>query len=498
MKHIYLFSAIISFLLLTSCGDGWLDGLGPVEEAETEKSLNTPTEAEYALNGVYTLFRNYQYYGARYTYYGDAKGEDMQARNDSKRVARYYLYTWNAINAPSNFWSYPYKVIRNANNIINFTDRLSDKEMEESSNQDIRGQALTMRAMAHFDLVKVYGKPYTSDNGASPGVPIVKNLLANTEKPSRNTVAEVYTQIITDLEEASGLLSKSVKNGKLNWFANQLLLARTYLYKGDNGKAFEVATNLISEAKGKYSLFSNAEYVDAWKKFEGSEFLFTIFNSADEIEDSKEFVSYLMHSKGYDDISLTEDYLNLFEEDEGENVPLKIQNKGKMKDIRLKVLEFKKETNDKKEVIRVAYYLLKYISPDYKVSNIPVLRLSEAYLIAAEAAIKNSNKKDAATYLNAIVQRANPDKEIAEEDVTLDMVLIERRKELVGEGHRLFDATRNNQTITRNVTRDSHYSSLLKEETLKITSSYFGTLMPIPTGEMNTNPNMVQNPGFGN
>ncbi|NDV59593.1 RagB/SusD family nutrient uptake outer membrane protein [Bacteroides sp. 519] len=477
MKQIYLFSIIAGILLLfSSCGNGWLDEMVPQEEVETEKSLNTATEADYMLNGIYTVFRNYQYYGARYTYYGDAKGEDMQARGDSKRVARYYLLTWNAVNAPSNFWSYPYTVIRNANNVIKFTNKFDGDELTNEL-KNIKGVALTMRAMAHFDLVKVHGMPYTKDNGASLGVPVITEILPNNAKPARNTVAEVYTQVIKDLEDASTLISKSKSDGKLNWFATRLLLSRAYLYKGDNTKAYEISTELIAEAtKGNtYRLFTNKEYGDAWKQQTGSEYFFVIMNDAAEISDSKEFISYLMHRSGYDDISLSSDFMKIMDEDPD--------------DVRHKIIDRYSESNSR-------WYLGKYLSPSYSVSNIPVLRISEAYLIAAEAAIKLNDKTAATEYLNAIVTRANPEKSVSEDEVDLDRILLERRKELVGEGHRLFDAMRNNKKIIR--AGKSHSSSLLTSQTKEFDWDFPLILMPIPRTEMNVNSNLVQNPGFGN
>jgi hypothetical protein len=475
MKHIYLFSIIAGLLLLFSgCGNDWLDEMVPQTSAETEKSLTTLTEAEYALNGIYDLYREYQYYGARFTYYGDAKSEDMQTRGDSKRVAKYYLFLFNAVDAPSNFWSFPYKAIRNANNIISFTDKYAATDSEKVKFSNIRGQALTMRAMSHFDLVKIYGMTYTKDNGASPGVPVVTESLSNDAKPARNTVAEVYAQVIKDLEDASALISKARNDGQLNWFATRLLLARAYLYKGDDAKAYEVSADLLKQAEGtSFRLFTNGEYAKAWSQQTGSEYFYVIYNSADEISDANEFISYLMHRSGYDDLSLSSDYLTLIDEDED--------------DVRRKIIE-RYATN--------RYYLQKYAAPDYKVSNIPVLRISEAYLIAAEAAVKLNDRENAAGYLNAIVSRANPEKSVTADDMTLEKVLNERRKELVGEGHRLFDAMRNNQTVERRGA--SHSSALLTAETRTFNRDFYKILMPIPRGEMTVNPNMVQNPGYGN
>lgn len=475
MKQIYLFSTIVSFLFLFSaCGNDWLDEMTPQTSTETEKSLTTLTEAEYALNGIYDLYRNYCYYGARYTFYADAKSEDMQARGDSKRVAKYYLFTFNAVDAPSTFWSYPYKAIRNANNIIAFSEKYTAIESEKAQFNNIYGQALTMRAMSHFDLVKVYGMPYTKDNGASLGVPVVTESLENDAKPARNTVAEVYAQIIKDLEDASGLISKSRNDGQLNWFATRLLLARAYLYKGDHAKAYEVSSDLLKQAEGtSFKLFSNSEYKSAWSQQTGSEYFYVIYNTSEEISDANEFISYLMHRSGYDDLSISSDYMDLIDEDEN--------------DVRGTIIE-RYATN--------RFYLQKYVAPDYRVSNIPVLRISEAYLIAAEAAVKLDNKENAAEYLNAIVSRANPEKSVSAADMTLERVLIERRKELVGEGHRLYDAMRNNQTIERKGA--SHTSALLTNETRTFNRDFYNILMPIPRGEMNVNPNMVQNPGYGN
>ncbi len=81
-------------------------------------------------------------------------------------------------------------------------------------------------------------------------------------------------------------------------------------------------------------------------------------------------------------------------------------------------------------------------------ANIPIVRLSETYLNAAEAAVKNGDATKAAKYLKAIALRGNPDYSMPAK-VTLDDVLEERRKELIGEGHRMFDLLRNNLRVTR-------------------------------------------------
>ena len=359
--------------------------------------------------------------------------------------------------------------------IFPYTDRFDEKEMSEQL-KHIKGEALTIRAMAHFDLVKVYGMPYTKDNGTSLGVPVVTTRLETDAKPARNTVAEVYAQIIRDLEAASPLMHTRKEDARINWYGNRLLLARAYLYMGNNGKAYEVAADLISKAEAdkNYGLVPAERYQAMWESDVCPEFLFVLINNADEVSNSKEFIGYLTHRSGYDDLALSSDYINLLDEDP--------------KDERHKII-------DKYKPKSYRWYLKKYNYPTYKYANIPVLRLAEAYLIAAEAAVKLDDKINATLYLNRIVQRANPKKEVTAEEISLERVLKERRKELVGEGHRLFDAMRNNQTIERKGT--SHNSDLLLPETRKYDWNYYKIVLPIPQSEINVNPNMVQNEGYG-
>jgi hypothetical protein len=105
-----------------------------------------------------------------------------------------------------------YYVILQSNNLLAALDEDLVKIVSESDQtavNNIKGQALFVRALAHFDLVRIYGYPYLKDNGASPGAAIVTEVLNAKDQLVRNTVAEVYTQVIQDLTQASTLMSKS-------------------------------------------------------------------------------------------------------------------------------------------------------------------------------------------------------------------------------------------------------------------------------------------------
>ncbi len=471
--------ALSASLLFTGCGNAWLEEAQPSTSTESSEAIKSARDAQYALNGIYDILRGYEYYGARMTYYADVTGEDLLANGDTKRTAKYYLFDWNEDTAPSSLWYQPYRVLRNVNNILDYTNSLSEASLTDEL-RDIKGQALALRGMAHFDLVKVYGKPYTMDGGASLGVPIQLVKSEPTSKPSRNTVKEVYTQIIKDLDDAVKLLGIARNDGKINKFAAQQLLARAYLYTGQDQLAYNHATTLITDAaasKAKYVLWSNADYSTVWAKDFTSEILFQLsLTKTEPGPKSKENMGNLMWRSGYDDIVLSNDYLDLINADPA--------------DVRHKIIT--KYTNSKKVDF---YYLNKYPgntaageNPEF--ADIPVLRLSEAYLIAAEAAVKLTDNLNALKYLNAIVTRANPAK-VLSGTVTLDRVMEERRRELVGEGHRLFDAMRNDMRIERKGA--NHVSPLLRPETKSFDRSFSKILMPIPRGEVDTNPNVKPN-----
>ena len=129
------------------------------------------------------------------------------------------------------------------------------------------------------------------------------------------------------------------------------------------------------------------------------------------------------------------------------------------------------------------------------VSSVPVLRLSEVYLIAAEAAVKDGDVANAEKYLNKIVERANPAATVATDGVNLDRILTERRKELMAEGHRFFDLIRNKRDIVRKMSVrvfDPNGTPLF------IGWQDYRILFPIPIDEINANPNITQNPEWKN
>lgn len=463
----------------TSCGNEWLN-LEPSTSIDTETSINILSDVEFTLNGIYSDMQSSDAYTGRLVYYGDVTGDDMQAVSLSKRTGDYYNLGFTKDNGPSSHWKNLYSFIQNTNLILNNIDRI-DATDDEEYRDDLKGQALAIRGMALFDLTRIFGYPYTKDNGASLGVPIVSDSEGIDSKPARNTVAECYNQVIGDLTAAVSLLSGDFNKGKINKWAAMSLLSRVYLYKGDNKNALAMAEAAIEGAEGEgWELWSHDDYALAWAEdataIAPGEVLFEIVNTTTD-SPGKESMGYLNSKSGYDDMCITSSFYALLLED--------------LDDVRLKLLSF-----DGKKYA----YVFKYQPQEGEViqdANVPLIRLAETYLNAAEAAVKLGDNETAVKYLDPIVRRANPDKTVEGMTLTLEDVLNERRKELVAEGHRMFDIIRNGMTVERfDVPNSAIKNTKHFSKNMEFDWSFYKIVLPIPKAEMDTNPNMVQNPGY--
>ena len=206
--------------------------------------------------------------------------------------------------------------------------------------------------------------------------------------------------------------------------------------------------------------------------------LFEIINLTDD-SPGKESLGYLHNPNGYSDIAVTGSFYKLLTEDPN--------------DVRAKLISISGKRG----------YVNKYQPQEgenIKDANIFLVRLSETYLNAAEAAVKTGDNTKAIKYLDAIVKRANPAKTVTGTTITLDRVMTERRKELVGEGHRMFDALRDGGSVKR---VNTSVSAISKTKHLTMNALYmnfnwdmYKCVLPIPKAERDANPNIKQNPQY--
>ncbi len=479
---------------LSACGNSWLN-LDPSTSTSSDKAIVDYYSATVALNGLYDGIQGsssrVSYYAARMFYTGDVRGDDMQARTQGMRSSSTYEMRYTQDNAPV-IWAIPYNVIRRSNNILQAIEngKVADATAEQLNS--LKSEALAIRALVHFDLCKLYGVPYSVDNGASLGVPIVIEPIGVNALPKRSTIAEVYAQVISDLKESLDLGGlKTTKNyGYVNSWYVKALLSKVYLYKEDNAQALALAEDVLKNSP--YVLWTAEEYIDGWNTNDTGrkEMLFEIINKNSSDWADREGIAYLMYEDGYADLIATKSFIDMLGADPN--------------DVRNGILIAPQINEDLIEQYGKTPIFVNKFPPangDVRLNSLPMMRLSEVYLIAAEAAAKLGKSDKAAEYLNIIHLRANPAASpVSQADATLDRISVERRKELVGEGQRFFDAMRNNETIVRYTNQNDmqlHYT--LIPESQKFDRTYFRTLFPIPIDEVNVNPNLrgQQNPGYG-
>ena len=428
---------IAALFFLQSCS-GFLDTV-PSDEVSTDMALLTLRDANFAVNGMYGDMKIVDYYGAPMTLMGDNRGDDLQPRDIS-------VGGWNAIyslkydpvtNTYFGIWEKCYNTIMKANAILEAWERLPAQSANEiAQKNDIKGQALAVRAFCHFDLARCYGYPYLKDNGQSLGAVLVDKTLAPNEaiQISRSTVAETYAFVLEDIQTALPLLSKNIAVGKLNYWGAKMLQARVSLYMGQWDNAYNAAIDVINNSP--YSLVSNADYLDDLGKQGGNEIIFELLvglgiEDMDENQNFDGVYNYLWHANpGLARLIPTQAWLDIMAEDP-DDVRGKVISVGDGAGGTTWIKKFPGRDND------------------FKKNNPRIFRLAEAYLIAAEAALKKSSPSQgqADTYLHKIRERANPAATMI--TATEDAILKERRKEFIGEGHRFFDLMRLGKTVSR-------------------------------------------------
>lgn len=487
---------------LSSCVNDWLD-VAPSDGTDADAALTSSSDLDAARTGMYKALKGnssfVDYYGQQFFVYGDVHaGDDYQYNNigGSNRASFYYdmnYQTASEFNTSTVSWQSPYVVIGRANRIIAAAEggKLSDAVEAKAKIEQYAAESKVLRALAHFDLVRIYGKPYTEDQGASLGVPLVTGVLESNAKPARSTVAEVYTQVVKDLTEAisSNALATETKPGYVSVWGAKAILSRVYLNMGDYANALSVAEDIIKNSGA--ALWTRDQYFKAWDAStpNESEFLFRLNVAGSTDNNDLNSIGNLQQRDGYKEMVATKKFVDMLTSDP--------------KDVRNNMFLPATATKEVEAYGTNKVFLNKLRGQGGNLRNVtivPIIRLSEVYLTAAECAFRNNDKTKAVEYLNDLVKnRTTTEASLATVDnITLDRILIERRKELIGEGQRYFDALRNNETITRYTSEaDKGWHKTLSKEAQSFNRDFYKAIAAIPQAEINANPNIKQNTGYG-
>jgi len=493
MKKFKIIFAIIGIVLLTWSCEDFLD-VKPSNSADSGTSITTANDAKVIINGIMRNMTSSSYYGRNFILYGDAKGGDFAIRSQGR--GNDGLYTFNHSQTSGNygsFWAQMYHCILQLNTLIKNIQVMEDEGNGSDLLSEYKGQALTARALIYFDLVRLYGKPYNMDKTAY-GVPLILEPLDAKDQPLRATVDAVYQQIVTDLQAGEPLLSKSNRKGFLNYYANLAIQSRVYLHMDNFGAALTAAETIIND--GAYDLYTNDKWENSWANEFGSESIFELAMYENEANLGTSSLGYyllkLSKVTGASGWFMASDYyLDRLGEDAS--------------DIRWAIMDEDETSEAGSERFGSC---MKYVGGHEmkgdkggaaSATNIKVIRLSEIYLIAAEAALRKSSPDmtKAANYLNEIRKRAPGLAPATAANVTLEMIMDEKSKELFAEGHRYWDMLRLGWEIEFNDDFIDPVVSIPHREKT-IDRSFYKTILPIPQDEIDANPPIgeQQNPGY--
>lgn len=417
--------------------------------------------AKAALTGVYLSLWSSDYYNGRRMVYPEAVGGNVKLLATSTQTfADIYSFTAQADSSSMNVvYSGIYTILNNLNNIIARVPSLNDGLQTERN--DILAQAYGLRALLHLDLVQLYAQPYHYTADAShPGIILATEpILVASAQRERATVAQVYAQIASDLKSAEELFNnrKAVFTGNrvsyMNSAAVAALQARVALHKAEWADAYDYASSVIAD---NFTLYSHGEYINSWTTSAGKETIFELTVPSSFAGNSLGNYYTNETTNRYYQLAPATDLLEIFTDGD----------------------------------IRANGGTFKYPTYGTAATSVKLIRLSEIYLIRAEAAAELGRNESALADLNEIRLRANPEAGAwsnVDKTALVDEIMNERRRELCLEGIWFFDLMRRGLSLVRNDCEGNNCN-------VSYPSDKF--VLPIPRQSVDSNGNMEQNPGY--
>lgn len=491
MKTTYLTLVIALGLLTASCKEDYLE-TAPTGSVDAGAAYATTKNASAAVNGIYRAM--VVRYLASQGHFGhpammiimDVMGEDLVFGNASNNW-HFGEQRWTShrsdVGTMSEFpFQLYYRIIGNANIAIASIDNATGTQAERDQ---IKGEALGMRAFGYFNLVQLYGKRYDAATKPNSQLAVPLVLTPTTEGLPRATVEDVYTQINKDLADAAALLTTArTYKSHLNINVVKGLQARVALVQQN----WAGAATFAADARKGYNLMTETQYLDGFSEVSNPEWIWGF----DHLEDQSEFFgayhSYISSNFNSSNIRLTPKAINSL-----------IYNQIPTTDVRSKVW-VKAPTAANSIVpaggVRVPYMTQKFRLPGTPststMGDIPYMRAAEMYLIEAEAQARLGKAADAAKLLFDLNSKRDAAYKLSTSTGTklLDEILFSRRIELWGEGHRFLDLKRMNLPLNRNGANHNPAVAVLFDVPAGDNQWEF----LIPRREINSNNAIVQNP----
>lgn len=469
-----VFYILTAAMLAVSC-EKEID-LEPTDYIQEENAYLNMTDLQRGANGMYGYYLN----KANSVILSALMSDEIKLGRDNSGQGRFtYTYTFGS-DATSGgdlheLWYGMPRVIGQANIVLQNADKVTAADaFEESRRTIIKAQAIGMRALASFDMLEAYAKRY--DPADPLGLPYPTEPV-ELGKPARLTVAATVQAIETDLASARSLLpsvtatAATFTDTTLNAINIAAIQARVALWKRDWAKAKDFATEVIN-AGVKTVAAPGAAFSGIWTDANTNEILFRIRQSTP----GATTVGNLYTSGN----------LVYYEPSD------KIVNSYGPTDIRF-------GTYFNTAIIGVGApirYISKFFTSNKGrgVVDLKVIRISEMYLIRAEAYAELNDFTNAAADLNFLRSRrigGYVPETFTDKQVLIDAILNERYKELAFEGFRFFDLKRRNLPVQR-LLSDTDGNTAWQT----LPAGNFRFVFPIPLTETLANPNIPQNPGY--
>ncbi len=476
--------AFLAVFMITACDEDFLD-LHPPYAISADEAFETLDDFYSGLNGIYSALRGGGgYWGKNMMMnFAVATDEAYAVEGFTNQWGGFYNWAYTAGTSEiAGLWINAYRVSTRASNLIENHGDLT--EGSRSERNQILGEAKLLRAMAHFDLVRVFAKPYKHSNPSSDlGVPIVT--VENIEDKPRETIADVYNFILEEAHEALDLLNTNRAIYYMGVDAANAFLARVYQEMGD----WENAAEYAGEAIGSRQLAEGQDYLNVWRR-DGH-------GNGEVI-----FLCGVVQAEFTNGLNLGSNFVGSTPP-AGGNWRIDYKPGVELVELYDRDNDIRYEAFFEDDVAIVGYeagltVLVKYYhdNPNFEqrgMNQMKVFRLSEMYLIKAEALAELGEEADANQYLadlrDARIQGYSHTDYSGDE--LLEEIYKERQLELAFEGHRWFDLRRRGEGFER----VPQVRSTGRDD-ITIEPDNHRWIYPIPQGEMDANRLMVQNPGY--
>lgn len=422
----------------TAC-DKVLDTTSPSQLSSSD-IFKTPARIAGQVNGVYKSLKTAT--SGRLLLNTDIRGEDfINLTNNAYTGFDGWANNYSGSSADvATIWEAFYATINNVNILVDGLEKTTGVISDEQKQQYI-AEARFVRAVAYFSLVTLYARPYTEDNGSAKALPLrlqPETSVANKDL-ARSTVAQIYQQILSDLDFAETNLPDKYATNELNTTRAHRNTAiafktRVYLNMGKYENVVTEAVKIVPQTAAPFA--ATAGVTNALQSS-----ITTIFSS--NYVTTESVFSFPVTAADPPGTALGASY--------NVNADFSLNQEGifgstqwAANDARRSMLRFNAANNQ--------YFLTKYAKPSPYLDYIPVIRYAEVLLNYAEAAARTNNADLAVKLLKAVHGRSDATYEFAPGDITGEANLVstiwkERRIELLGEGFRSNDLLRNRLPI---------------------------------------------------